>query len=272
MAHLREAEPAKRGWLQRIWFPLHTGFPVKILALLIICVSGYYLSRSVETELKQSARQPLPEIPAQQAPHQVQSPAIQDKQERPATALPKTAAPPAAPRQPAPEQTPLQTRTAPAPGAFAPTAPTAKDQYGDKSESMESTSEVKSDRRAMEMAPEMEMKDRRSLQRNIDTAAPAASERAYGAAPARTLPRAMVRLSVADPSAAAPLIREAALRAGGNIAEEPVPSGHLLMIRIPFSRQQELMEQLQQLGRIVERTVPPPGGGGAQLLEMNIRW
>ena len=52
MAHLRDEPVAKRSWLQRIWFPHHTALPVKVLALLVVCVSGYYLSHTVETELK----------------------------------------------------------------------------------------------------------------------------------------------------------------------------------------------------------------------------
>ena len=55
MARVREQQREKRSWLQRIFFPLHVKLPIEVAALLLVCVSGYYLARNVETELKQPA-------------------------------------------------------------------------------------------------------------------------------------------------------------------------------------------------------------------------
>jgi len=287
MAHLREEKARKRGWLQLFWFPRHTAFPVKILALLVVCVSGYYLSRSVETELSQGTRQQLQEIPAQQAPvptpaqPSTQAPARAEKQAQPAADRPQTVAPvaPAAPAlQPAPRreslpaQAPEQLPPSAPPAPYAPPPPLSMEQYGGKAEALKVAPRSESANRAQEAASEMKKKSIRSPDRMSDTAAPApaAAGRAASAPAALALPQAVVRLDVADPSAAPGLIRAAVIRCGGNITEEPSPSGHRITARIPATRQGELLERLQQLGRIVERPAPSPAG--MALIEMVIQW
>src|SRR5512133_48270 len=148
MAHLREEKAATRSWLQRIWLPMHPAFPVKILALLVVCVAGYYLTRTVETELKQTSRQEIQELPAQPAPAPEQStpqpPAEAKKPEQPAAAPPQTTTPPASVPQPPKRQkdppagSPPPIPSAPAPQTFAPAPPAYKDGYGGKAEAIKS--------------------------------------------------------------------------------------------------------------------------------------
>lgn len=285
MAHMREEKARKRGWLQLFWFPRHTAFPVKILALLVVCVSGYYLSRSVETELSQGTRQQLQEIPAQQAPvptpaqPSTQAPARAEKQAQPAADRPQTVAPvaPAAPApQPAPRreslpaQAPEQPQPSAPPAPYAPPPPVFREQYGGKAEALKAAPRAESANRAQEAASEMKKKSSRSPDRMSDSAAPATAGRAASAPAALALPQAVVRLDVADPSAAPGMIRADVLRCGGSITEEQGPSGHRITVRIPAARQGELLERLQQLGRLVERPAPSPAG--AALIEMVIQW
>jgi hypothetical protein len=287
MAHLREEKAEKRGWLQRVWFPLHTGFSVKILALLIVCVSGYYLSRSVDMELQMAKQQRIQEGPAQQAPlstpapapalapSPAQPPAGIEKTERPAPQQPQKAAVPASAPQPAPRTEsipiPRAAQTQPAPSPYAPPPSALKEQSGGKAESMKTVPTAESAIRARETAPEQKMmKKNRSPERSSDAAAPAAMDRASGAPAGLALTPVVVRLQVYDPATAAALIRKAVARSAGNITEEQAPAVHRLTIRIPANRQPELLERLQELGRITERPAPPPAG--TQLLELTIQW
>jgi hypothetical protein len=145
------------------------------------------------------------------------------------------------------------------------------DQDSGKTGSMKTAPAAEPANRARETTLELKMlMEKRSPERNLDAAAPAAAGR-VGAAPAGpALPQAMVRLTVNDASSAPALIRVAVLRSGGSIAEEPGTPAQRLKTRIPAARQKELLDRLQLLGRITERPAPPPAG--AQLLEMTIQW
>lgn len=278
MARLREEKAEKRSWFQRLMFPLHRAIPTQLLALLVVCVSGYYLSRSVETEIRQSGPQQLQEIPGQlpsaPAPAPTQLPAESKKAEQPTPAQPQKAAPPAAAPQPVPrrenlpDQRPPQPQSAPAPAEFAPAPPAVKERLGGKAETMKSAPSAESSNRAQEAAPEMKAKSGRSLKNMSDRAAPAGA--VSGAAITPALPQGTVRMKVNDPITAAALIRQAVSRSGGAIYEEQGDARQHLKARIPASRQKELLERLLQLGSIMERPAAP--APGTQLLELTIQW
>lgn len=277
MARLREEKAQKQGWLQRLRFPWHTAFPVRMLALLVVCVSGYYLSRSVETEMNRGTQQQLQEFPARQVPPPTQpspqTPVTPEKAARPTTVQKQPAAPAAPAPQPTPRredfpgQPPVQPPSAVAPAPYAPPPPASKDQYYGKAESLKAAPAAESSNRAQEAAPEMKKKGSRSLERSGDSATAVRTE---GAPAALALPPVMVRLSVADPSAAPELIREAVLRCNGSIMKAQGPTGRRITARIPAARQGELLERLQRLGRIVEGPAASPPG--TLLIEMVIQW
>ena len=266
MANIREQQAEKRSWLQRIFLPLHIKLPLEAIALVMVCVSGYYLSRTVETDLQSTGRQQLQEIPAQQAPlpsqAPVQPPAGSEKAPPSAATPPQGAVPPpAAPQQIRrqeylPARKPPQTQTAPAPTTYAPAPPAYRDQDGGKAETMKA-------------APEMKLKSSRSPEHGSDAAAPAAAGRAVGAPAGSILPQAVVRLSVDDSSAAPAMIRETVLRSGGTVVDERELTGRRLRVRIPAVRQHELLDRLERLGRIMARPDLP---SGAELLELTIQW
>jgi hypothetical protein len=284
MAHLREETTVKRSWLQRLCFPRQTAFPMKVLALLVVCVSGYYLSRSVDSELQLAKQQQLQENPAQQAPLSAplaapdQAPAGRDKSEQPAPQQPKKAAAPASAPQPAqrPENIPTlpapHIQSAPSPRGYAPPQPALKDLSGGKAEAIKTPPTVNSSDRDRKVSPEMKtmMKKSRSLESSSDAAAPAAAGRAAGAAAGLATRQVMVRMGTNDPETAPALIREAVIRTGGTITEEAGPSGQRLTARIQTARLNDLLDRLQQLGRFMERPATPPAEAG--LLEITIQW
>jgi hypothetical protein len=282
MARIREQQAVKKSWLQRIFFPLHIKLPLEAIALLMVCISGYYLTRTVETNLEQARQQQFQEIPAQHtptaAPSTTQPAPRADKAEQPSALQPQTLVPPAAAPQGAtrreglPAQTPAHTpiTPAPAPAPYAPAPPLFRDQQESKAETMKAAPAAETSNRALEAAPEMRSKSRRSLELQGDSAAPAAAGRSAGAPAGPALPQAVVRIDLDDPQAAQAMVREAVVRCGGTVVEEPVPSGQRLKARIPAGRQRELLERLERLGRISERPATPPAG--AQLLEITIHW
>lgn len=276
MARIREQQTEKQSWLRRMFFPLHIKLPLEVMALLVVCVGGFYLSRTVETNLEQAARQQLQEPPAQQAPSPAQLAARGEKTKPTAAKQPRSTAPPSAIPQPAPrgEGTPFGTApptpATPAPAPYAPAPPAYRDQQGDKAEPMKASPAGEPYNRALEQAPEVKSKSSRSVERRVDAATPAPAGRAAGVPAPPALPQSTVRLSVDDTSAAPAMIREAVLRSGGDILEEHEMRGQRLKVRIPAARQNELLQRLERLGRITERPVTPPPG--TQLLELTVQW
>ena len=275
MTRIREQQTEKRSWLQRFFFPLHIKLPLEVIALLMVCVSGYYLTRTVETNLEQTRQQQLQEAPAQPAPAPASPPAQQPDGNDARKRVSESSAKKDATQTVAPESVHQpEYRPAPAapitPPAYAPPPPALRDQQGDKTEPMKAAPAAESYNRALEVAPERKMKSSRSAERQADTAAPAAAGRTAGAPAGMALPQALVRLNVDDPAAAAAVIREALLRSGGEIVNERDVTGRRLTVRLPAARQKELLERLERLGRITERPVPPPAS--AQVLELTIQW
>jgi anti-sigma factor RsiW len=278
MAHLREEKSSRQSWLQRIWFPKHTAFPVKFLALLVVCISGYYLSHTVETELKQNAQQKLQEMPVQQGAEPAKSPVhipgkTERQQDQPVATPPQTRLPsPAVPQPPARQEGNLP-QTAPnsqapsLPAPYAPAPPAITDRFSDKTESLKVAPSPESFTRSEAAAPEKKAKSIRSFDLRKDAAPPAASGRAISSPAGLALPQVSVRLKVDNPATAPDLIRDALFLSGGSIVAE---SGQLLTARIPAKRQIELLQRLEHLGHITER--PVPSSSEANMVEVMIQW
>jgi hypothetical protein len=275
MARIREQQTEKRSWLQRIFLPLHIKLPIEALALLLVCISGYYISRSVESDLRQPTQQQLQESPVQLSPIPAQAPGLpqaKEEKKKPSTdhqpiyATPK----PLLRQENLPDQTPPFTPGTPSPATLVPAPPAYRNQYDKKSESMKAAPAAESGNRALEATVEKKTKSSISGERNGSATAVAPAGRFAGSPADLPMPQASVRLSVYDPAMALSIIREAVFRSGGNITEDAGASGVQLKIRIPPERHNELLERLQRAGRIVERSVKP--SGEAQLLEVTIQW
>jgi len=263
MVRVREQHKQKGSWLQRIFFPLHIKLPLEAVALLVVCVSGYYLTRSVETELHQPAsREELPAVP------ETGRPAGAAKQESPAAAPSPSVLPtPTAKHDPVPEKT-VPTRTVtphdqvapphlpdaagkPSPQpAFAPVPPARKEERAaPAAEAFYSDSqpgpEGQSAKRAVKATAEIKNKA-------PGTGRDSASESAAGA-PAAAAPQVRIRLNLIAPAAAPGSLNAAITRAGGSVIDDHVPRPNTLKARIPSPRMAELLESLARLGTVVER-------------------
>jgi hypothetical protein len=64
-------------------------------------------------------------------------------------------------------------------------------------------------------------------------------------------------------------LRDAITRFGGTLTEDQ-SAQHRFKFRIAAERQKELLDFLQQLGRITERPAPP--AAGSVLVELTIQW
>jgi hypothetical protein len=127
---------------------------------------------------------------------------------------------------------------------------------------------TESGNRSLEATMEKKTRNIVSVERMSGAAAPAG--RVAGSPADLLVPQATIRLRAYDPAMALSIIREAVFRSGGNITEDAGASGVRLKIRIPTERHSELLERLQQAGRIVEHSAKPTEE--AQLLEVTIQW
>lgn len=262
MAALKEQQAEKRNWLQRVFFPLHIKLPIEIMALLVVCVSGYYLSRNVESELRppemrlRQGEFPSPPMPIQEqygsgkrgmsdvggkVPHPA-IPPVQDKAKAPALQAEPGAAP-----------VPPSSRQESAPPAF------MDDRGAVKSEMQDHPVE---NLREMKKAAKGGGAD---MSRPLSPSPARLSETSVGNAAAA----AVIRMNVYGGQDAAGSIRSAALRSGSVILDQAEPQTRQIRIRIPARRAAELGERLAVIGKIIEMPVIPEHSSE---LELTIKW
>ncbi|MBL0225988.1 MAG: DUF2275 domain-containing protein [Geobacteraceae bacterium] len=274
MTRIREQQAGGMGWLRRFFFPLHIKLPLEAMALLIVCVSGYYLTRTVETDLEQTRQQRLQENPAPAAA----PPAAVPEQTSDKNAARKRPGEPQPEKDatrfvaPDPMHTTDHTPAAAAPmipPARVPSAPVFSDRQEGSAESMKAAPAAELSNRAREAAPGMKQKIIRSAEQQTDSTIPASAGRTGSAPALRAVPQVVLRLNVDDPAQAAAMVNEAVLRSGGTVTEEPGPPTRHIKARIPAARLSDLLERLERAGRITARPLQPTG---AQLLELTIQW
>lgn len=270
MAGLKEQQASKRSWLQRIFFPLHIKLPIEVMALLVVCVSGYYLSRSVESELKQPGVQQHRDIPAPPMPIQEQYgsgkpesfPVSRPKPDQSPPSVPKTSEPPALP--PAPLAPPVY---APGPPSFR--KESAAPVVGDRMSPVKAESSAESYERSGDAVSEKKKAARGAVRNEAESLSAAPAGRAAGSSVGISVPRLTLRLSVPDSVKAAESVRSAVLSSGAMIVEEPQPHADRIKVIIQAQRSAELFDRLARIGRIVERPQLP---GSVQELEITIQW
>jgi hypothetical protein len=283
MARVREQQLNKQSWLQRIFFPLHIKLPLEAMALLLVCVSGYYMARNVETGLQQPAVREETVVATQESGKRDEVPAQK----------PKAAPPPSAPPAPAANKEPgTEVKAPPRPAAskavdqaapqhvqeysgspsvqfpFAPAPPAMKEERAapaaepssDSANSLLGSRKYKAAKRAKSAEPTIEMKGFGTAD-----AGKSISETA-----AVAQPPIRIRLHLTAPDAAPESLREAVTRSGGSlIFDDGHPRPRFLKARIHSSRMDELFEQLGRLGKVVE---PPQPKDAAGIVELEIEW
>jgi hypothetical protein len=278
MAQVREQQAGRKSWLQRFFLPLHIKLPLEAVAVLFVCVTGYYLSRTVETELKTPGARPdtFEQAPAAQRAPEQQTDAAPRKASPPPADRSRDIMPPPASAPPQPPVPPPALQQAPG-GSFAPPPPAFREERAapaasGKSEAMKAAPAAESSNRALDHATEKKAKSLRSLDSSNEAAAPAApaaADRATGAPAGVPVPRVTFRLTPDNPATAGTMVRDAAIRSGGSIIEERGLPARQLKVRIPAARVQEFQSQLERLGRITEQPVLQ---SGAKVLEVTVQW
>lgn len=270
IAILKEQQLEKRSWLRRIFFPLHIKLPIEVMALLVVCVSGYYLSRNVESELKQQVAQQGSDTPSTQLQPMPEAPES-GKREAPAAPVPRPTAPlPIIPKSidrpdsmPSQAAPPASPAAVPAPPAYrhAPAAGAGIDSI--KAE--ETYVRPLEDAREMKRSAKSPAKD---AAESLSSAPAASSALAPAAAVA---PQLKIRLVIAASETASQDLWQAIIRSGGTVrpAEAKQLSVRQITASIPHQRLPELLGRLERLGRIAER---PALTGSSGVIELVVVW
>ena len=274
MANVREQRELKTSWFKRIFFPLHIKLPIEGLALLFVCMTGFYLSQRVDTELQQTVAEKVdktvavpPPVSTPQAPakESVNTVPISPAKDLPKVYVPKTAEPYVAVGKPA------------VPPAFAP-SPAAIRESADLSGVQDNRGMAESHKTASKAealslksaAPVMNKQAARSDDKQPDVSEATDTANYAGTPPIAVTPtQLIIRLNMATSTDAFSLISGAVIRSGGTIIHEPTSTTNRIKARIPISRVDELFISLDKIGKIVER---PQYTNRAGTAEVNIVW
>jgi hypothetical protein len=232
MARVREESPQRRSWLARLFLPLHLKLPLEAFALVIICVTAWYI-----TQDQNRSQQVLQESPAKMTPSSESS---------------KDAASPTAPVvsvAPKAESRPLM--QAARPELQGPSAPivVAPQQVGtdradrmERSKSASETVPIIPRREPLAGAPAAPLTERKmGTKHKAET-----GDNRLDVAGSGLL---RLRLVVDDRTGVAEKIRDSVQQSGGFLRDNRSGSA---LVRIEASRLPDLLEHLVRLGRVVE--------------------
>ncbi len=287
MARVREQGSPRSSWLRRLFIPMRVKLPLEAAALLVVCLTGWYLTRSVETELKQQPHrsdtfeqaapsQPVeteqpatgggihpppapPSFQPQQKPHRTPESADQPALQAhpPAPTSPRSDAAPEHPAGFAPSPA-IRKEEKSAPAAGAPAAP------------LRSAPTEESAGRLKDLAPERARKAFKGTLRNeAESPAPSPTGSTMGKQAAEPNPAGTIRLALDNPDTPPDRVREAVTRSGGTITSDRSQPPRSFRIRIAADRLPELLRRLELLGRITERTVPQ---ADSRQIEVTVTW
>lgn len=280
MATVQEEAGQKRSFWQKLLLPLHIKLPLEALALLCICVTGFYLTRMNEsriapTETPLQSPQALPEQKQQPAATIMQTPAEPqaakkivppkraDKKSEYAPPPPRSTsapnpAPPAEPRITAPQAAPaLKEWSQPDYGAE---QRDAARRYAAEMEAMQKSENYKAARHAKKsLSPAARMADDGGFQTY-------SQEKSEVSLPVKT-----VSLIVTDPLKAVESIEKAVTDLGGRIIRRSyTDDDHLLAVELQMAALSDLTGRLERIGRLTTRPdFSTPSGGQ---INLTIRW
>lgn len=278
MAHVRDAAVSKPSLWRRFFMPLHLKLPVEALAIVFVCVTGYYIARMnapqapMITSLPATRQEaPLPAEPAQREPSTEAPSKSLRSAPHSAPVLPaKNEARPYAPPPPSksPDRPPMPAASAPA------SAPPAPEAY------------IRGGGEWVEAEREMEWAARRyRTGASRDASDSAASGEPWSSVPQRKAwedrsarqyqaePPAQVEVSlrVNDPAGAVGAIEDAVTRSGGRIVRRVYgEASHYLVVQVGAQNLPEIFTRLERLGRLqkpLQGAAPEEG-----IVELAIRW
>ena len=297
MTRVQNPSGQKQGFWQRLFLPLHIKLPLEALALVFICVTSYYLTRTN-----------APLAPLTEPPQLTRSEAPRPEPVQPAPAEPSgRSSAVSKPHTPAPQVTTgipaAQSKQKEAATTFAPPPPTnASDIYAPpKIPKPQYRTPVISSRPAAEWAmPEQEtiqreeaLKYAREEKKASDLlmqkkgisgtrySAEAMGGAQKGAAPSEYQPEsggytewvkpAEINLRVEEPAGAVVIIEAAVTHSGGKIIRRVYgETSHLLSVQIESQKFAELIGRLERIGKL--QRLPQLNTGEVGTLDLFIRW
>ncbi|NVN98056.1 MAG: DUF2275 domain-containing protein [Geobacteraceae bacterium] len=286
MATVREEAGQKRSFWQKLLLPLHIKLPLEALALLCICVTGFYLARMNESPVAPT------EVP-------VQSPQAQPELKQQPAAIPQTSPEPQAAKKAVPQKPddrkaeyappPPQSTAAPIhpppaePRITAPQAPPAAKDWNQPDYGMQQRDAARRYVTEMEAMQKSEgHKAARSMKKSPSPAATMGNdgtfqtyrqEKAEASRPgaADGFSGKAVSLTVADPLKAVESIERAVTDLGGRIIRRSyADDGHLLVVQLEMGALPELTGRLERIGRLTTR--PDLSSSVNGKINLTIRW
>jgi hypothetical protein len=271
MARLQEQQGEKRNWFQRLFFPLHLKLPLELMALFVVCISGYYLSQTVETNLEQSAQQKSQETPVQQQIPMPQQPkakesVAEEKSIAPQTKYDKTS-PHEEARQPALMATPAY---APPPSAIR----NEEKVLHESSAKNYAAPAAKSDAAGYSTettSPSKQIIRRSERLNSTDVQSAPAAMNSLKTSKTMRPPTANIRMQMTEPAAAREAVRLAAVKCGGLAADNSSRATNERQITISLQKHRlpEFMSHLEKLGKIIEQPTVKEISG---TIEVVISW
>jgi hypothetical protein len=258
MAKIREMTAPKPTLRQRLFLPLYVKLPLEALALVCLCVTGIYLTRTIGTQAPQTTFSPAPHHAP--VPPSAAQPSVSIPQGKIRAAHPGNLAQPSVTPVPAlPQAEPqLEPEPEPAPARPAGRMPEPELQPADEGTMLE-----------REAPPaRVEKGTTYGAMKRAKKAPAAEAPPEPGGAPAQ---KGEITLAVDDPAAAGGAIEEAVNRLGGRInGHSYSEESHLLIIRIGAQKLPALLDRLERIGTMQERPQLPKGAGG--MADLTIRW
>lgn len=263
MAKVREISAPKPTLWQRLFFPLHVKLPIEAVALVFLCVTGFYLARTIGTQAPLTAPSPAPQparVPSPAERSEASIPQGKMRAPRPATLPPPSAAPASVLPQPKPKPELELAPELPEPARPARQMPEPELQPADEGMERESPQSVREEKGEKGV---YRGKEKRMKKAPATEALPEP-----GGAPAG---KGEIILAVDDPDAAGGAIEAAVTRLGGRISGHSYSEeSHLLIIRMGIQKIPALLGQLGRIGTVQEGPQLTKGAMGA--VDLTIRW
>jgi hypothetical protein len=292
MAQVRAAAEPRPSLWRRLFLPFHVKLSLEALALVFICVTGYYLARTNAPQSPLTVSSPAkreeasaPAPPAHRVP-------------RPASAPPKALSPPPRAASGMPAAAPrhgegMQTYAPPPPAKFSSPGSTSTASTPESVSSLpapdkhEAEEWIKAEREAEWAARRDNEYAAKGMMRKKEMLdEPRYSTRASGGSPEASNPlefrsepsnqaerpeRTVVALSVDDPDAAAGAIEQAVRGSGGRIVRRSYgDAGHLLFVQVESRKVPELMDRLERIGNLRKPLQSADGEKGTA--DLTIMW
>jgi hypothetical protein len=265
MAIVRDETIRNPSLWRRIFLPLHVKLPIEVVALVFLCITGYYITRTISMPTQLTApisiqKRNLPQPSTTKAPTAASS-AQSSEMGKKMAPVTDTLSQPAKPPSPNSDQQEEESPPAPA----LPSRPMHEPELRPADDVFITEKGVehplgKEENGASHKAIH---RSRKSPESSLAPAAGAPETMAAG--------KEEVFLAVDDPIAAAGAIEEAVTRVGGTInGHSYSEDNHILFVRIGAQKMPGLLERLDRIGKLQERPNLPASASGK--IELIIRW